>query len=49
MAAYTAYVSGAAKAVRDTLGGGANDGQIESDTQDLIRFEFELARVRILI
>ncbi len=49
MAAYTAYVSGAAKAVRDSISGGANDGQIESDTRDLIRFEFELAKVCFLI
>ncbi|EFX74773.1 hypothetical protein DAPPUDRAFT_199694 [Daphnia pulex] len=46
IAAYFAYVSGSAKAIRDALGsGGATDDQIDSDVQDLLQFEIELAKI----
>ncbi len=46
IAAYFAYVSGSAKAIRDALGsGGATDEQIDSDVQDLLQLEIELAKV----
>lgn len=43
--AYATFISGAAKALRNAIGGGASDVQIESDVSDLIRFEYELAKV----
>lgn len=45
METYAAYVVGSAKLFRNAEGGNANDAQIESDVQDLLRFEYELAIV----
>jgi len=46
IAAYFAYVSGSAKAIRDALrSGGTTDEQIDSDARDVLQFEIELAKV----
>lgn len=46
MSAYAAYISGSAKAIRDSLGndGGTNE-QIDADVTDMWKFESELAKV----
>lgn len=49
MQAYAAFISGAAKAVRDATGSGASDAQIESDVGDLLNFEYELAKVFLVL
>lgn len=45
--AYTNYITGAAKLVRDSMGkgDGASDEQINLDAQELLQFEIELAKV----
>lgn len=45
MAAYIAYITGTAKAIRDSLKSDATDAQIEQDVKDLWNFESELAKV----
>lgn len=43
--AYLTFISGAAIAIRDAIGGGANDIDIVKDIEDLISFHIELANV----
>ena len=45
--AYTNYITGAAKLVRDSMGkgDGASDEQINLDAQELLQFEIEVAKV----
>jgi hypothetical protein len=43
--AYVTFATGAAKAIRDSLGSAATDAQIESDVEAMWRFESELAKV----
>lgn len=42
-AEYTAFITGAAKEIRDALKSTATDSQISNDVSDMIRFESELA------
>uniref|UniRef100_A0A0P6FKW5 Neutral endopeptidase n=1 Tax=Daphnia magna TaxID=35525 RepID=A0A0P6FKW5_9CRUS len=43
--AYLTFISGAAIAIRDAIGGGANDIDIVKDIEDLISFHIELANI----
>jgi len=43
--AYVTFATGAAKAIRDSLGSAATDAQIESDVEAMWRFESELAKI----
>lgn len=45
LTAYAAYMRGAARAIRDSLGSGATDAQIDADVQSVWLFESELAKV----
>jgi hypothetical protein len=44
--AYFTFISGAALAIRDAIGGGANDTDIIRDIQEMINFHIELANVK---
>lgn len=46
MKAYATFISGAALAIRDAIGGGANNTDILKDIQDMINFHIELANVK---
>lgn len=48
LTAYTEYITGAAKLIRDSIGGTATNEQIDLDVQDLLQFEYELAKVNHL-
>jgi len=48
IAAYTAFVTGAAKAVRDAQKSSATDAQISTDVASMLKFEYALANVYIL-
>lgn len=48
MIAYATFVSSAAVAVRDVIGGGAPNAAIIYDVQEMILFQLELAKVFIL-
>ena len=45
MAAYSDYITGAAKAIRDYLNTGVTDAQIDADVIAIWTFESELAKV----
>lgn len=45
MAAYSSYITDAAKAIRDYMVTGATDAQIDSDVLAMWNFESELAKV----
>ena len=44
--AYFTFISGVALAIRDAIGGGANDTDIIRDIQEMINFHIELANVK---
>nr|CAH0110462.1 unnamed protein product [Daphnia galeata] len=46
--AYFTFISGAALAIRDAIGGGANDTDIIRDIQEMINFHIELANILTL-
>ena len=45
MTAYSNYMTGAAKAIRDNMGTSATDAQIDADVLATWNFESELAKV----
>ena len=45
--AYSAYMSGVAKAIRNAIHGGATDSDIEYDVSQVIAFQIELAKVSL--
>lgn len=47
MTAYSDYMTGTAKAIRDYLNTGATDAQIDADVLATWTFESELAKVRL--
>lgn len=47
MAAYAAYATDAAKAIRDSLGTSVTDAQIAADVDAMWKFESELAKVSL--
>ena len=46
MNAYAQYMSGAAKAIRNAINGGASDSDINYDVSQVIWFQIELAKVQ---
>ena len=46
MNAYSTYMSGVAKVIRNAINGGATDSDIEYDVSNVISFQIELAKVR---
>lgn len=46
---YMSYLIGSAKAIRNTLNSSVSDAQIEADAKNVLKFEFELAKVIVVL